>query len=125
MIQKQDSQLPKQSPSYETDAVRAGQSQTVRSELWTVDSFPTFPVCQARIADIPRGFRASALLLDRDTLGHIVLPSAAGGAGGQVSRDNDQKPRVPSWILPAGLLESSFYSAKYTSYIYPGSTGEI
>lgn len=124
MIQKQDSQLPKQSPSCEADAVRAGQSQTVRSELWTVDSFPTFRVCQARIANIPWGFRASALLSDRDTLGHIVLPSAAGEAGGQVRGDNDQKPRVPSCILPAGLLESSFYSVKYT-YIYPGSTGEI
>lgn len=100
MIQKRDSQLPKQSPSSLVKDVRAEQSHTVRSELWTVDSFPTFPMCQARIVDIPLGLRSSALLSDRDPRGHIVLPSAAGGARGQVRGDNDQKPRILSRILP-------------------------
>ena len=56
-----------ESPSSAVEDVRAGQSHTVGSELCTVDSFPTFRICQAHIADIPPGLRVSAFLLGRDT----------------------------------------------------------
>ena len=55
-----------ESPSSVMEDVRAGQSHTVRSELWTVGSFSTFPICQAHIADIPARLRFSAFLLGTD-----------------------------------------------------------
>ena len=82
----------------------------MRPALWTVDSFPTFPVCQAHIAGIPWGLRSRCFAFSCWRVPRTGWSDSAHGLF-EMSKD-------PHLHSPPGPPESSFYSAKCTNLIF-------